>query len=96
MGAGDINATEIGTSGTIANNTAVNTEITISLNKDIIQAMRTANYGFLVKTTSESANTLWYVYTREHATTAYRPKLTIVSEASYGASVAMLSDYGVV
>jgi predicted transcriptional regulator len=95
MGAGDINATEIGTSGTISNSAASGTEISITLNKDIVQAMRTTNYGFLLKSTTESSNTFWSAYSREHATTAYHPKLTIVSEKLDGGSVSFMSDYGV-
>lgn len=95
MGAGDINPTAIGTSGTISNSTSLNTEISISLNKNIIQDMRLlGNYGFLLKTTSETSNTLWSLYSREHATTAYRPKLTVVSEQKGGGSVAMY-DYAI-
>jgi len=94
---GDIGAS-IGVSATIGNATAANTEITISLNAAEFQKYydgRVTNYGFLIKSTSETANDLWSQYSKENATTARRPKLVVVTQPRTGGSVAMLSDYGV-
>ena len=84
MGAGDINATELGTSANIPENSAVNTEITISLDVTEFKKMYDGtytNYGFLIKATNEAVQNAWHVYSREHATAGTKPKLVAVTHS---------------
>ena len=83
-GAGDIDATLLGESASIPANTAVGTEIQISLNATEIEKMYDgtySNYGFLVRSESEGLASRWDVCSREHATTENRPKLVVVTHA---------------
>jgi hypothetical protein len=85
MGAGDVDGTIVGSSMSIPADTAGNTEIQIVLDPAIIQGLWDGtynNYGLLVKSRDESASgDLWSLYSSDHATVAYRPKLTILTQA---------------
>jgi len=99
MGADDIYADAIGTSGTITNGTAANTKISITLDIAEIEKMYNgtySNYGFLIKATNEAEDNTWSIYSKEHATTAYRPELFITTKDMNGNQIVMLSDYGII
>lgn len=78
FGATDCEQTDIG-SVSIANDTAVDTEIQWALTASAITEMVSGaftNNGFFVKADTE-ANDMWGFYSSEHETTAQRPKLVI-------------------
>ncbi len=82
LGANDIDTTPLGTSGSIAANAAINSEIQIPLNATEVQKMYDGtyvNYGFIVRNNPITSVAEWNVYSRELAATydAYKPKLTI-------------------
>jgi len=84
MGAGDVDGTVIGSSATILANTPADTEIQIALDPTIIQGLwdgTFSNYGFLVKARAEDVTNRAQIYSSDHATVAYRPKLTILTQA---------------
>ena len=87
MGAGDVNAVAIGSSASIPENTAVDTEIQTTLDPAIIQGMWNGtynNYGIMGKARAEDdLGDRWVVYSNDHATTGYRPKLALVTHQGF-------------
>jgi hypothetical protein len=84
LGVGDVDSTVVGSSASIAADTAVDTEIQISLDPTIIQGLWDGtynNYGLMVKSRDESASgDRWICYSSDHATVAFRPKLVILTQ----------------
>ena len=82
LGAGDRDATAMGVSGTVSATASLNTEIQIVLTAAEMQKMYDGtyiNYGWLIKSTSETESDSWRVHSREATTSGYWPKLVVVS-----------------
>jgi hypothetical protein len=72
----DYNATALGTFTFIAN-TVANTLHSISLTASQVGTWLTANYGLVIRTTSDTGNSTWSFFSSDNTATATRPKLVV-------------------
>lgn len=89
MGAGDCVATRMGVSGTISQTASLNSEIQITIT-DLTEFKKMydgtyTDYGWLIKSTSETDYDIWGFHSREASTSGYRPKLVVTTSATEGA-----------
>lgn len=92
----DIDTTAMGVSGTVSSTSALGTEIQIIINTTEMKKMydgTNTNYGWLIKSTSETESDIWGVYSREYATSTVRPKLVVETSAPISSGVPRFRSY---